>query len=72
VLDQNPLEDFKLLYGTGALRLNDHSGKAEWQRALRWTIKSGLVFDVDELLADVRSMVAGSWEGDPERPPRAG
>lgn len=71
VLDQNPLQDFKLLYGTGALRLNDETGRAEWQRALRWTIKSGMVFDVDELLSDVRELVKGSWEGDPEGPPHA-
>ncbi len=70
VLNQNPLEDFKLLYGTGAMRLSDKSGKVEWRRALRWTIKSGMVFDVDELLADVREMVEGSWDGDPGRPPR--
>lgn len=69
VLDQNPLADFKLLYGTGALRLNDESGKVEWQRVLRWTIKSGMVYDVNELLADVRELVKGSWEGDPDGPP---
>ena len=69
VLDQNPLDDFKLLYGTGAMRLNDDNGKVEWNRALRYTIKSGVVYDVDELLTDVRNMVDGSWEGDPERPP---
>ncbi|NYT37960.1 amidohydrolase [Allopusillimonas soli] len=69
VLDENPLDDFKLLYGTGAMRLNDDTGKVEWHRALRWTIKAGMVLDVDELLADVRTLVDQSWEGDPERPP---
>jgi imidazolonepropionase len=69
VHDQNPLDDFKLLYGTGAMRLNDASGKVEWQRALRYTIKSGLVFDAAELLADVRKLVKDSWEGDPDGPP---
>ncbi len=29
VLDENPLDDFKLFYGTGALRLNDDTGKPE-------------------------------------------
>lgn len=71
VLDENPLDDFKLLYGTGAMRLNDENGKVEWRRALRWTIKSGMVFDVDELLADVRGMVKDSWQGDSDRPPHA-
>jgi len=71
VHDQNPLEDFKLLYGTGAMRLNDDTGKVEWQRALRYTIKAGMVYDTEQLLADVRELVRGSWDGDPEGPPHA-
>ncbi|HEX3348393.1 MAG TPA: amidohydrolase family protein [Acetobacteraceae bacterium] len=66
VHDHNPLTDFKLLYGTGAMRLNDATRKTEWHRALRLTIKDGVVYDVDELLADVREMVAQSWEDAPE------
>ncbi len=69
VHDHNPLTDFKLLYGTGALRLNDATNKAEWHRALRWTIKAGMVFDVAELLADVRAMVVQSYEDDPSARP---
>ena len=71
VHDQNPLEDFKLLFGTGAMRLNDTTGKVEWQRSLKWTIKGGVVYDTEQLLADVREMVKGSWEGDPDGPPHA-
>jgi imidazolonepropionase len=56
--DHNPLEDFKMLYGTGAMRLNDATGKVEWQRALALTIKDGVVYDTAELLADVRRIVA--------------
>jgi imidazolonepropionase len=59
---QNPLADFKLLYGTGALRLNDQIGAVEQKRALELTIKSGVVFDVSELLSDVRAMVASTWK----------
>ncbi|WP_233560194.1 amidohydrolase family protein [Teichococcus wenyumeiae] len=62
VLDENPLDDWKLLYGTGALRLNDETGKAEWRHALRHTIRAGLVFDVEELLSDIRGMVAAQKE----------
>jgi len=69
VLDENPLVDFKLLYGTGAMRLNDTTGKVEWRRALRWTIKSGLVFHAQTLLTDVRNMVQTSWQDDMNRPP---
>ncbi|MBV9538946.1 MAG: amidohydrolase family protein [Acidisphaera sp.] len=68
--DHNPLTDFKLLYGTGAMRLNDATQKVEWHRGLRTTIKDGVVYDTDELLADVRAMVEESWEDAPatERP----
>jgi Amidohydrolase family len=64
VLDENPLDDFKLLYGTGALRLNDDTGKPEWRRALRHTIRAGLVFDAEELLADLRAMVAAQKDAE--------
>lgn len=56
--EQNPLSDFKLLYGTGALRLDERTGQTGWQRALQYTIKDGIVFDTAQLLADVRQMVA--------------
>jgi hypothetical protein len=58
---QNPLTDFKLLYGTGAMRLNDELGSLEQRRALEMTIKSGVVFDTAQLLEDVREMVAATW-----------
>ncbi|HWK44527.1 MAG TPA: amidohydrolase family protein [Stellaceae bacterium] len=64
VLDHNPLADFKLLYGTGAMRLNDETRQVEWHRALRYTIKDGVIYDVGELLADVRAMVAKSYAED--------
>jgi imidazolonepropionase len=59
--DQNPLTDFKLLYGTGTVRLNEKTNGPEYKRCLSTTIRSGIVYDVDELLSDVRDMVAGSW-----------
>jgi len=59
---ENPLADFKLLHGTGATRLNDELGVVEQKRALEYTIRSGVVFDVDELLGDVRAMVAATWK----------
>lgn len=62
ILDENPLTDFKLMYGTGTLRFEDDTGKAEWRHGLRWTIKSGMIFDVNELLHDVRAMVKESWD----------
>ncbi|MET4691862.1 amidohydrolase family protein [Sinorhizobium fredii] len=54
----NPLTDFKLLYGTGAMRLNDDTQSVEWDRSLITVIKGGILFDAEELLADVEAMVA--------------
>ena len=64
VHDHNPLQDFKLLYGTGAMRLNEADNSVEWHRALRYTIKDGVVYDTAELLADVRELVRESWAED--------
>ena len=65
VHDHNPLTDFKLLYGTGAMRLNDETRQTEWHRALRYTIKDGVIYDIGELLADVRALVAKSFADAP-------
>jgi imidazolonepropionase len=64
VHDHNPLTDFKLLYGTGAMRLNEATNSVEWHRGLRFTIKDGVIYDTAELLADVRALVKASWAED--------
>jgi len=45
VHDHNPLTDFKLLYGTGAMRLDEATNRVEWHRGLKYTIKDGVIFD---------------------------
>ena len=57
ILDQNPLKNLKVLYGTGALRLNDQTAKPEWIGGIKYTIKDGIVYDAKKLLADVAAMV---------------
>jgi imidazolonepropionase-like amidohydrolase len=57
IVDQNPLENLKVLYGTGALKLNDKTGKPEWVGGVKWTIKDGIAYDAKKLLADVAAMV---------------
>ena len=57
IVDQNPLQNFKVLYGTGAVRLNDKTGKAEHVGGVKYTIKDGIVYDAKQLLADVAAMV---------------
>ncbi len=59
VVSENPLANFKLLYGTGHYRLMD-DGKPGRERGLRYTIKDGIVYDVNELLEDVRHIVAAA------------
>jgi len=54
----NPLQDFKLLYGTGAMRLNDETESVDWDRCLEQIVKDGILYDTAELLADVEAMVA--------------
>lgn len=61
VHQMNPLDDFKGLYGTGAIRLNDETRQVERHHALQYTIKGGVVYDPAELLADVRKIVAASY-----------
>ena len=57
VVDENPLQNLKVLYGTGTPRLNDETGKVERVGGIKYTIKDGIVYDARQLLADVREMV---------------
>ena len=57
IVEHNPLENFKVLYGNGALKLNDATGKGEWIGGVRWTIKDGIVYDAKQLMRDVAGMV---------------
>ena len=57
IVDQNPLENLKVLYGTGAVRLNDQTGRSERVGGVKYTIKDGIVYDAKKLLADVAAMV---------------
>ena len=57
IVDQNPLQNLKVLYGTGAVRLNDATGRVERVGGISYTIKDGIVYDAKKLLADVAAMV---------------
>jgi Amidohydrolase family len=58
IVPQNPLANFKVLYGTGALRLDDATRQVQRVGGVRYTIHDGIVYDAPALLADVRRMVA--------------
>jgi adenine deaminase len=57
IVDQDPLANLKVLYGTGAIKLNDQTGKPERVGGIKYTIKDGIVYDAKKLLADVAAMV---------------
>ncbi len=61
VVGENPLANLKVLYGTGAVRL-DPENRAVRVGGVRWTIKGGAVHDARALLAEVRAMVAEAKE----------
>lgn len=56
ILEYNPLQNFKLLYGTGHYRLNDNN-EAVRMGGVKYTIKDGIIYDAKALLADVRAIV---------------
>ncbi len=63
VTEYNPLENFKVLYGTGHFRLDD-DGQPARVGGVRYTIKDGIVYDARELLSDVREMVQEARKAD--------
>ncbi|QMW02374.1 amidohydrolase family protein [Spirosoma foliorum] len=57
IVDQNPLANLKVLYGTGAIHLNEKN-EVERVGGVTYTVKDGIVYDAKKLLADVRKLVA--------------
>ncbi|MBX3705620.1 MAG: amidohydrolase family protein [Pseudomonadales bacterium] len=57
LVGENPLANFKVLYGNGHARLDPQTGRMERVGGVRYTIKDGIVFDATALRADVREMV---------------
>ena len=57
IVDQNPMANLKVLYGTGAIHLNEKN-EVERVGGVTYTVKDGVVYDAKKLLADVRKMVA--------------
>ena len=57
IVDHNPLQNFKVLYANGTIRLNDKTGKVERVGGISWTIKDGIAYDAKKLAADVQHLV---------------
>lgn len=62
LLTENPLDDIKVMYGTGATRQTP-DGRAVQVKAVKYTIRDGVVFDSQALMRDVQEMVAKSKAG---------
>ena len=59
IIDQNPLENLQLLYGTGALRVTKEN-KVVRAGGVKYTVKDGIIYDAKKLLEDVRKIVSDS------------
>jgi predicted amidohydrolase YtcJ len=56
IVDENPLENLQVLYGMGAIKLNDNNEIIR-VGGVRYTIKDGIIYDAKKLLDDVKKMV---------------
>lgn len=57
LVKENPLANLKVLYGNGHVKLMD-DGTVDRVGGIKWIVKDGILYDGDELRADVREMVA--------------
>lgn len=56
IIDENPQANLKVLYGTGAIKVNDNN-EAVRVGGINYTIKDGIIYDAKQLLKDVEQMV---------------
>ena len=63
IVNENPLRNFKVLYGTGHFKLNEQNKPIRTQ-GVRYTIKDGIVYDAQQLLTDVRAIVTHAKQND--------
>jgi len=56
IVEENPLQNLKVLYGTGTIRIDDTNTPIR-VGGVKYTIKDGIVYDAKKMLEDVRKMV---------------
>ena len=68
IVDENPIANLKVLYGTGAIKISENN-EVERVGGIKYTIKDGNVYDAKQLLKDVENMVkkAKRRDGDLEK-----
>lgn len=57
IVKENPMNNFKVLYGTGHFKLDENNQPMRTE-GVHYTIKDGIVFDAQQLLKDVKAIVA--------------
>ena len=66
IVEENPLKNLKVLYGTGAIKLTKDNEIVR-VGGVKYTIKDGVIYDAKRLLAEVKAMVdaekaKNNWE----------
>ena len=56
IVEENPLQNFKVLYGTGAIKLTEDNEVVR-VGGVKYTVKDGIIYDSKALLADVKRQV---------------
>jgi hypothetical protein len=56
ILEENPLQNIKVLYGTGAIRIGEDNEPIR-VGGVKYTVKDGILYDAKQLLEDVRKIV---------------
>lgn len=56
IVEENPLQNLKVLYGTGAIKLTEDNEVVR-VGGVKYTIKDGIIYDAKQLLKDVKIMV---------------
>ncbi|WP_234572084.1 amidohydrolase family protein [Rhodohalobacter sp. 614A] len=56
IVEENPQKNLKVLYGTGAIQVNDQN-EAVRVGGVKYTIKDGIVYDAQQLMMDVEEIV---------------
>lgn len=56
LVEENPLQNLKVLYGTGAIKLTEDNEVVR-VGGVKYTIKDGIIYDAKQLLRDVKDMV---------------
>ena len=64
-MDENPLANLKVLYGTGAIKISDDNEIVR-VGGVKYTIKDGIIYDAKQLLKDVENMVKKAKRRDGE------